>query len=407
MGRRRRLQKAPKLRPRKAALSVAQPWVPHAAPWSAVGRDLDPEAVAQMEAACTLPVAVMGALLPDAHVGYGLPIGGVLAVRGAVIPYGVGMDIACRMRLSVLDYPMAAWERDQERLADILLQYTRFGVGACMDPPLVHPVMDRDWNVSPVTRQHKDLAWRQLGTSGAGNHFVEWGRVEISEPLGPLVPGCYLGLLSHSGSRGVGGEVARFYSALARSLHPELPGHVAQLAWLDLESEEGQQYWAAMELMGHYSAANHELIHQRVARALRVEACFVVENHHNFAWLEDVDAERLVVHRKGATPAHSGVLGVIPGTMIHPAYVVEGLGARQAVYSASHGAGRCSGRKEALRRFSRRQLDDVVRRAGVLLLGGGVDEIPLAYKDIREVMAVQQDVVRVRAVFFPRIVRMA
>ncbi|HCF05461.1 MAG: RNA-splicing ligase RtcB [Desulfomicrobiaceae bacterium] len=405
MGRRRRAsQKAVKPRPRKAG---SQSWAPHAAPWSAVGRDLDPEAVAQMEAACTLPVAVTGALLPDAHVGYGLPIGGVLAVRGAVIPYGVGMDIACRMRLSVLDYPVAAVEREQERLAGILLQNTRFGVGAHMDPPLAHPVMDRDWGVSPVTRQHKDLAWRQLGTSGAGNHFVEWGVVELADPLGPLAPGRYLGLLSHSGSRGVGGEVARFYSALARSLHPELPGHVAQLAWLDLMSEEGQEYWAAMELMGCYSAANHELIHQRVAAALGTQAVFVVENHHNFAWMEDVGAERLVVHRKGATPARSGVLGVIPGTMIHPAYVVEGLGARQTVCSASHGAGRCLGRKEALRRFSRRQLDDVVRRAGVLLLGGGVDEIPLAYKDIREVMAAQRDVVRIRAMFFPRIVRMA
>lgn len=385
----------------------AAPFQPGAAPWHALGQDLDPEAVAQMEAACSLPVAVAGALLPDAHVGYGLPIGGVLAVRGAVIPYGVGMDIACRMRLSVFDHPVADLERQPDRLAAILLQTTRFGVGARMDPPLAHPVMDRDWGVSPVTRQHKDLAWQQLGTSGAGNHFVEWGAVEVTEPLGPLAPGRYLGLLSHSGSRGVGGEVARHYSALARRLHPELPAHLGQLAWLDLGAEEGQEYWAAMELMGHYSAANHELIHRRVAAALGAEVRFVVENHHNFAWLETIDGERLVIHRKGATPAGHGVLGVIPGTMIHPAFVTEGLGARATLFSASHGAGRRLGRKEALRRFSRRQLEDAVRGAGVLLLGGDVDEIPLAYKDIHEVMALQAGIVRTRAVFVPRIVRMA
>ncbi len=378
-----------------------------AAPWQALGHDLDAEAVAQMEAACSLPVAVAGALLPDAHVGYGLPIGGVLAVRGAVIPYGVGMDIACRMRLSVFDCSPEAVERRSEQLAAILLENTRFGVGARMDPPLEHPVMDRDWTVSPVTRRLKDLAWQQLGTSGAGNHFVEWGVVEVAEAFGPLVPGRYLGLLSHSGSRGVGGEVARFYSAVARRLHPDLPGHLGQLAWLDLASAEGQEYWQAMELMGHYSAANHALIHQRIAARLGVEACFVVENHHNFAWREEFDGEELVVHRKGATPAARGVFGVIPGTMIHPAFVVEGLGSRRTLDSASHGAGRKFGRKDALRRFSRRQLEDLVRGAGVILLGGDVDEIPLAYKDIHEVMTLQEGIVRPRALFTPRIVRMA
>jgi tRNA-splicing ligase RtcB len=242
---------------------------------------------------------------------------------------------------------------------------------------------------------------------GQGTILWSGGEVEIWDALGPLAPGRYVGLLSHSGSRGVGGEVARWYSSLARKLHPELPPHLGQLAWLDVDSEEGQEYWAAMTLMGQYSAANHELIHHRTIQALGASALFVVENHHNFAWMENIDSEVLVVHRKGATPAAAGILGVIPGTMIHPAFVVEGLGLRATLFSASHGAGRRMGRKEAMRAFSRRHLEDAVRSAGVILMGGGVDEIPLAYKDIHEVMALQREVVRPRARFVPRIVRMA
>jgi tRNA-splicing ligase RtcB len=229
------------------------------APYRKWGVDLEPGAITQMENACSLPVSVKGALMPDAHLGYGLPIGGVLATRGAVIPYAVGMDIACRMKMSVLDWPVSMLERKRKTLVKVLERETRFGVGVRFRSPLEHPVMDEDWAVSPVTGDNKDRAWGQLGTSGSGNHFVEFGTLAIEGNELGLEKGIYLALLSHSGSRGTGAEVARHYSRIAMNRHRELPKELMHLAWLDMKSQEGQEYWRAMELMGRYAAANHHL----------------------------------------------------------------------------------------------------------------------------------------------------
>lgn len=190
-------------------------------------------------------------------------------------------------------------------------------------------------------------------------------------------------------------------------MRPGLPKGLAHLAWLGLDTDEGREYWAAMQLMGRYSAANHALIHAAVSGSLGLCAAWSVENHHNFAWEEVHGGQRVIVHRKGATPAGAGVLGVIPGTMIHPAFVVEGLGNPLSLESAAHGAGRAMSRQEAARRFRRRDMEEVLRRAGVRLLSAGVDEAPMAYKDIRTVMAAQRELVRIRGTFTPRIVKMA
>ena len=141
-----------------------------------------------------------------------------------------------------------------------------------------------------------------------------------------LKAGDYLALLSHSGSRGTGGLIAEHFSAVARDRHPELPRELQALAWLDLDSEAGQEYWQAMELMGEYAAANHALIHRDIAEHLGAEVLLDVENHHNFAWKEEHQGEEVIVHRKGATPAGAGVLGVIPGSMGTSGYLVRGLG---------------------------------------------------------------------------------
>src|SRR5499427_9027280 len=145
------------------------------APYRIWGENLESEALTQMRNACRLPVAVSGALMPDAHVGYGLPIGGVLATKDSVIPYAVGVDIACRMKMSVLDLQPTVLTDEQERLTRAIEAETRFGVGATFKNRRRHEVMDADWSVSPVTQQNKDRAWSQLGTSGSGNHFVEFG----------------------------------------------------------------------------------------------------------------------------------------------------------------------------------------------------------------------------------------
>ena len=179
------------------------------------------------------------------------------------------------------------------------------------------------------------------------------------------------------------------------------------LAWLDLDSENGREYWQAMQLMGRYAAANHELIHRQVVRHLGAAVLAGVENHHNFAWIERHGGQEVVVHRKGATPAGDGDLGVIPGSMASPAYVVRGRGNPESLRSAAHGAGRRMSRTEARRRFSRRELDALLAEKGVRLISAGLDEVPMAYKDIDAVMAAQRDLVAVIARFDPRLVKMA
>ena len=153
------------------------------------GEGLEHEAVMQMERACLLPVAVAGALMPDAHVGYGLPIGGVLATENTVIPYAVGVDIACRMKMTVLDITARDLENHQDRLTRAIEAETRFGIGSSFKHRRQHEVLDADWNVSPVTKQNKDRAWSQLGTSGSGNHFVEFGLFTAHGNIRGLEPG--------------------------------------------------------------------------------------------------------------------------------------------------------------------------------------------------------------------------
>jgi len=375
------------------------------------GEGLEHEAVMQMERACLLPVAVAGALMPDAHVGYGLPIGGVLATENAVIPYAVGVDIACRMKMTVLDIPARDLERHQDRLTRAIEAETRFGIGANFKHRRHHEVLDADWSVSPVTKQNKARAWSQLGTSGSGNHFVEFGLFTAHGNIHELEPGTYVALLSHSGSRGTGAAVCDYYSKIAFSQFRNLPSELKRLAWLSLDSQEGQEYWAAMELMGQYAAANHSLIHQHVAANLGAEVLLDVENHHNFAWKErhvvgGVERE-VIVHRKGATPAGAGTLGIIPGSMASPGFVVSGKGNPESLNSASHGAGRVMSRTQATKTFDWKKVNAFLREKGVTLISAGLDEVPMVYKNIHEVMAAQDDLVTVLGQFDPKLVKMA
>jgi tRNA-splicing ligase RtcB len=406
-----------------AALPMPMPAAPirelHDAPlpYPVWGKEqIDPNAIHQMDNAMRLPVSAAGALMPDAHVGYGLPIGGVLATEGAVIPYAVGVDIACRMRLSVLDASPDVLNQQKGKFETVLRENTRFGAGVEWKPRQDDDVLDDpDWDALPFLKHLKDKAAKQLGTSGSGNHFVEFGELEVVEtrdlasPLG-VAPGRYLALLSHSGSRGVGFQIADKYSKLAAQMHPELKqgkGDLSHLGWLDMASEAGQEYWLAMNLAGRFASANHRVIHRNVSKAAGLKPIAVVENHHNFAWVETLaDGREVYVHRKGATPAGAGVLGVIPGTMGDVGYVVRGLGNAASLNSASHGAGRNLSRTQALKTITKTQRDAYLRERGVTLLGGGLDEAPQAYKDINAVINAQSDLVEVIARFKPKIVMM-
>ena len=364
----------------------------------------------QMDVAMQLPITLDGALMPDAHQGYGLPIGGVLATDNAVIPYGVGMDIGCRMALSVFELPAEYLAQRRQELRNLLLHHTRFGNKEVFKTVNTDdPIFDRPaFREIAVARHKRESAVKQLGSSGSGNHFVEFGVVDLTDPDNDLkLPvGQYLGVLSHSGSRGLGAAIAQHYTKVAMDQCP-LPPEARHLAWLSLDSQEGQEYWAAMSLAGDYASACHHDIHRRLSKALGAQPLAQVENHHNFAWKETLaDGRPAIVHRKGATPAGPGVLGVIPGSMTAPGFIVRGRGERDSLNSAAHGAGRRLSRTQAKAKITAGELRRELKDHGVELMGGGLDEAPAAYKDIRQVMAHQRDLVDVLGSFTPKIVRM-
>ncbi len=379
------------------------------APFSIYGEEeIDDQAKYQMYNALKLPISVSGALMPDAHSGYGLPIGSVLATENAVIPYGVGVDIGCRMALSIFPMEVSYLKGKRDQLKNLLANHTKFGMYETHKVKHDHPVFERsEFSEIPLLRGLRTKAYQQLGTSGGGNHFVEFGVVAITDPRNKwgLPVGDYVGLLSHSGSRGLGANIAKQYTYLATKQCP-LPKEVQHLAWLDLNTHDGQEYWLAMTLAGDYAKACHDNIHARMAKLLGTKTLATIENHHNFAWKQTVNGKECIVHRKGATPAAKGELGIIPGSMTAPGFIVRGLGNEDGLLSASHGAGRVHSRSACKKQFTQSEVKSVLKDAGVELIGGGIDEAPMAYKDIDRVMRNQTDLVEVIGSFTPKIVRM-
>jgi tRNA-splicing ligase RtcB (3'-phosphate/5'-hydroxy nucleic acid ligase) len=371
-------------------------------------KHIEEGALKQMEIAAKLPVAVAGALMPDAHQGYGLPIGGVLATNNAIIPYAVGVDIGCRMCLSIFAIEPSELKKREAYFQRELVANTLFGAGREFSEKTEHEVLDRK-EFSEIKMLHilQQKAVRQLGSSGSGNHFVEFGKIEITDAQNPMgVPvGEYVGLLTHSGSRGLGANIANHYTQIAMQTTP-LPKEAKHLAWLDLDTEAGNEYWLAMNLAGDYASACHHTIHKKIATAIGEKPLAMVENHHNFAWKEMYEGQEVIVHRKGATPAGKNVLGIIPGSMTAPGFIVKGKGNEAAINSASHGAGRKMSRSKALANITHEALRKELKDFGVKLIGGGLDEAPFAYKDIHEVMQSQTSLVDVVGKFYPAIVQM-
>lgn len=379
------------------------------APFSIFGEnEIDQQAKFQLYDALKLPISIAGALMPDAHSGYGLPIGGVLATENAVIPYGVGVDIGCRMSLSIFDVPASFLKGRDLQLQSVLAEHTKFGMYETHQIKADHEIFYRsEFKDIPFVKGLLDKAYKQLGTSGGGNHFVEFGIVtlETTLPEWKIQPGAYFAVLSHSGSRGLGANIAKQYTYLASKQCP-LPKNVQHLAWLDLNTHDGQEYWMAMNLAGDYAKACHDEIHRRIAKILGKRVAVTIENHHNFAWKEIHDGKECIVHRKGATPAAEGQLGIIPGSMTAPGYIVMGKGNPESLNSASHGAGRVFSRAKCKTMFTQSDIKKELKKHEVNLIGGNVDEAPMAYKDIEKVMANQQELVTVMGTFTPKIVRM-
>jgi tRNA-splicing ligase RtcB len=326
----------------------------------------------------------------------------------------------CRMRVSIFEVSPIVINQKSAQFKKALETETKFGTGGkwSKNEQPEHEVLDDpDWKETPLLRSLQSKAYDQIGTSGTGNHFVEWCAVTLEkadEELG-LKAGQYLALMSHSGSRGVGYQIADHYSKLAQQMHPNLDKSVRHLAWLPMTWHEGKEYWLSMNLAGRFAHANHEVIHRKLAKAVGLKPVAVVENHHNFGWVENIPAPKgfgspereVYVHRKGATPAGKGVMGIIPGSMGDAGYIVRGKGVAEALNSASHGAGRQMSRKQATQNITKTERDRYLKERGVTLIGGGLDEAPQAYKPIEQVISAQLDLVDVVAKIKPVMVRMA
>lgn len=370
-------------------------------------KHIDGNAKRQMDTVMKLPIVKHGALMPDSHAGYGLPIGGVIATENAIVPYAVGVDIGCRMSLTIYDVRPSFLKQYAYEAKLALKNCTHFGNKGSLEKLQEHEILERDeFNQLPLLKQMLGKAQIQLGSSGSGNHFVELGIVSLHENNELQLPsGEYVGILAHSGSRALGAKIAEVYSDIALKTC-KLPREIQHLAWLDMNSEAGQEYWMAMNLAGDYAQACHDVIHLNLAKALGIKPIAKVENHHNYAWKETIGSQEFIVHRKGATPAQKGVMGIIPGNMIDPAFIVSGLGNEQSLQSASHGAGRKMTRSKAMESITMSSLKKMVSAKGVTLIGGGPDESPLVYKNIADVMASQTELVQIEGSFLPKIVRM-
>lgn len=374
------------------------------------GVDIDYKAIQQMNNVMSIPVAVKGAMMPDAHLGYGMPIGGVAALDQAVSPGFVGYDIACRMTATILDITPADFMAHREAIAADMQAVSSFGKGSGFQGKerRSHPVMDDPlWQELNHVKQLQGLAWEQLGSSGGGNHFFDAVIGEVVAEAGwlPLNIGDkFVAIITHSGSRGVGHKLATHYTKLAQQETERIAkGVPTGYEWLDTTKDVGQEYLKVMDLMGRYAQANHHLIHEHFLKRSGLEGVAQYENHHNFAW---VQPDGTVVHRKGATPASKGLVGIIPGTSGTASYIVEGLGAEDSLESSSHGAGRPFSRTEAKRRHDDEFVKSWMEEQDILSFGLAPDETLLAYKDIDHVMALQTGLVKPVAKMWPKVVIM-
>jgi len=352
--------------------------------------DIEDGALAQAKNLANLPfVHKWVAIMPDSHQGYGMPIGGVLATDGVIIPNAVGVDIGCGMAAQ-----MTSLNGIQTDILKEIMGRVRkvVPVGfAHHQHPQMWEGFDRAPDL-PIIQQELASARKQLGTLGGGNHFIEFQADEQGN----------LWIMLHSGSRNFGLKTANVYHKTAQALcarwHVTLPD--PDLAFLPMDDQAGQDYRSAMEFCLDFAKANRahmmEQIMGIVADVTGAAPVDAVNIHHNYAALESHYGKNVWVHRKGATRVRFGERGIIPGSMGTASYIVEGLGNPESFNSCSHGAGRRMGRKQAQRTLSME--DEQAKMAGVLhglRNADDLDEAPGAYKDIDTVMANQTDLVKI------------
>jgi tRNA-splicing ligase RtcB (3'-phosphate/5'-hydroxy nucleic acid ligase) len=357
----------------------------------------DDNTIAQMKNCMGVGNVVAGVICADGHLGYAQPVGGVIAYEKQISISGVGFDIGCGNMAVRLDTPFTAIK---DRVGDILRDVQRvvsFGIGRTNEERVEHGLFDdaEAWKASDM-EAYRQKAAGQLGTVGSGNHYVDLMRDDDGM--------VWIGV--HFGSRGLGHTSATRYLKAAGGKD----GMNVPPAVIDEDSELGRRYIAAMELAGRYSYAGREWVIERVRKIIGGAVTDMVHNHHNYAWRENHGGRDLWVVRKGATPAFPGQRGFVGGSMGDDAVIVEGVDseeARASLYSTVHGAGRLFGRKEAKRRFTRAEMDAWLQERGVTLLGADLDESPMAYRRLPEVLAHHAGSVKVLHTLRPFAVVMA
>jgi tRNA-splicing ligase RtcB len=350
--------------------------------------------------------------MADCHLGYAVPIGGVVAYEDQVSPSGVGFDIACGNKAVLLDADAGEVRAKINTIMDDIWKEISFGVGQKNKERVEHELFEDDpaWDIKAVGHL-KGLAQNQLGTVGSGNHYVDLF-VDESERV-------WCGV--HFGSRGMGHKIATHFLRLAGG---EDGMHVDP-ALLSVDSPEGQEYVAAMELAGRYAYAGRDWVCSKVASILGAHILEEVHNHHNFAWKENHNGKDLWVVRKGATPAFPGQKGFVGGSMGDISVIVQGVESeesKKALYSTVHGAGRVMSRRAAAGKFrwkrgkrikmsegaiSQEMMMDWISKAGVVLRGAGTDESPHCYKRLPEVLEFHEPTIEVLHTLHPIGVAMA
>jgi tRNA-splicing ligase RtcB len=385
-------------REREAAELVLPPQAPEFrnSPLTIYG-DHHEATIAQMKNCMGVGNVVAGVICADGHIGYAQPVGGVIAYEKQISISGVGFDIGCGNMAVRLDVPYAAVADKAAQLIQDVARTISFGVGRSNRERAEHPLFDdrEAWAASDM-ESYRAKAVSQLGTVGSGNHYVDLMHDEEG----------WVWIGVHFGSRGLGHTSATKYLQLAGGKD----GMNVPPAVIPEESEIGARYIAAMELAGRYAYAGREWVVERVRRIIGGTVTDNVHNHHNYAWRETHDGRDLWVVRKGATPAFPGQRGFVGGSMGDDAVIIEGVDSEQsraALYSTVHGAGRLFGRKEAKRRFARAEMDQWLRERGVILLGADLDESPMAYRRLPDVLDRHVGTIRIQHTLHPFAVAMA
>ncbi len=360
----------------------------------------DPKLVEQTENLARLPFLYNRVVLtPDGHAGYGMPIGGVIATHGYIIPSAVGVDIGCGMgavKTTTHVPDLETLKKIKEHIeSQIPVGFKRHA--------MPHKIPDfpgcDQWDnetkerLYPIVTQEYDNAMHSIGTLGGGNHFIELQ----ADAAGDLY------FMLHSGSRNLGKKVCDHYTKIAKDLNKKWQSSVPtehDLAFLPLSEEIGQAYLRDMEYCLLFAQANRDFMIDTIKAILKVhldcDFYGTTNIHHNYAVMENHGGKNVLVHRKGATRAYQGQVGIVPGSQGTKSYIVEGLGNSQSFQSCSHGAGRVMGRKQAQREldlaYEQQILEGILHSVHTV---ENLEEAPSAYKDIQDVMSHQTDLCKV------------